>query len=275
MPDYVIRPLTLSDAPAAAKLWHIVFGDEEALVMEFFRLFPHCPHFGFCAEADGVIAAAAYCPHGTDYITAEGAVSKGAYLYAVATHPDHRKQGLAHRLCMELRDAAFSAGMDYVFTKPSEESLYPWYEDKIGAIPLLGSKQLSFSATAGTALPLSPISTDEYLSRRIALLQGTAHVRHSKEWMEWETLLHKAYGGGYYAVGEHIADLYCDGNTVQINELLPHCDDTQAEVVAQTLMSALGAKECICTLFGEGHYVSAVSANNLLPENAWFGVCYG
>ena len=275
MSQYTIRPLTVEDTPRAAKLWHTVFGDDEALVMEFFRLFPHCSHFGFCAEKSGEIAAAAYCPHGTDYITPDGTVRKGAYLYAVATHPDHRKQGLAHKLCMELREAAFAADMDYVFTKPSEESLYPWYEEKIGAVPLLGGKQLTFSATDCDTLPLSPISNQEYLSHRNAMLQGTAHVRHSKEWMEWETLLHKAYGGNYYTVGEHIADLYCDGNTVQINELLPHPTDSEAEAVAQALMAALGAKECVCTLFGDDHYVSAVSANGTLPENAWFGVCYG
>ena len=100
-------------------------------------------------------------------------------------------------------------------------------------------------------------------------------MRHSAEWMTWQTLLHKAYGGGYYTVGEHIADLYCDGNTVQINELLPHPTEEQAEAAAQSLMAALGAAECVCTIFGEGHYVSAVSADKSLPENAWFGVCYG
>ena len=275
MTEYIIRPLTAADAPAAAKLWHTVFGDEEALVMEFFRLFPNCPHFGFCAESKGEIAAAAYCPHGTDYITPDGTVHKGAYLYAVATHPDHRKKGLAHQLCTALRDTAFSAGMDYVFTKPSEESLYPWYEEKIGAAPLLGGKQLTFSATPGKTLPVSSLSPEAYLSLRNELLQGKAHVRHSAEWMTWQTLLHKAYGGGYYTVGEHIADLYCDGNTVQINELLPHPTEEQAEAVAQALMTALGAAECVCTIFGEGHYVSAVSADRSLPENAWFGVCYG
>ena len=275
MTEYTIRPLTAADAPAAAKLWHTVFGDEEALVMEFFRLFPGCTHFGFCAESKGDIAAAAYCPHGTDYITPDGTVHKGAYLYAVATHPDHRKKGLAHALCTALRDTAFSAGMDYVFTKPSEESLYPWYEEKIGAVPLLGGKQLRFSAAAKKTLPVSSLSPEAYLSLRNELLQGKAHVRHSAEWMTWQTLLHKAYGGGYYTVGEHIADLYCDGNTVQINELLPHPTEEQAEAVAQALMAALGTAECVCTIFGEGHYVSAVSADRNLPENAWFGICYG
>lgn len=274
MNGYTIRPLTLADAPAAAKLWHRVFGDEEALVQKFFPLFADCPHFGLCAELEGEIAAAAYCPWGTDSIAPDGTVTKGAYLYAVATHPDHRKQGLAAKLCAALRDAAFTSGITYVFTKPSEESLYPWYEEKIGAVPLLGGNQLHFTAKNSAPSSLSVLSPEAYFTRRSALLRGSAYVRHSMEWMQWESLLHQAYGGSFCAVGDYIADYFCDGHTVQINELLPHPTPAQAEEIAQSLMAALGATECVCTIFGEEHYVSACTNGSSLPTG-WFGVCYG
>ena len=166
MSDYIIRPMTLADAPQAAALWSLVFGDDEALVLEFFRIFAHTPHFGVCAERNGTIAAAAYSPQGTDYVTADDTVRKGAYLYAVATHPDHRKQGLAAKLCQLLKAQIFAAGCTYLFTKPSEESLYPWYEEKIGAAPTMGMQSVTFDRTNTECVSVSPLSPEAYLLRR-------------------------------------------------------------------------------------------------------------
>ena len=171
MSDYTIRPMTLADTPQAAALWSLVFGDDEALVREFFRIFAHTPHFGVCAELDGTIAAAAYCPQGTDYVTADGTVRKGAYLYAVATHPDHRKQGLAAKLCQLLKEQVFAAGCTYLFTKPSEEGLYPWYEEKIGAVPTMGMQSVSFERREGDFLSVSPLSPADYMAQRARFCQ--------------------------------------------------------------------------------------------------------
>lgn len=271
MPNYKIRPLTMADAPQAAALWHTVFGDDEALVLEFFRLFGNTPHFGACAEADGKIAAAAYCPEGTDYIASDGTIQRGAYLYAVATHPDHRKQGLAKEVCLFLRDAAFAQGASYVFTRPSEESLYPWYEEKIDAVPCLSGCSARFTRDGNGTLPVAELSFAEYARLREQLQTKLPHVRHSLAWLEWESLLHRFYGGGFYRIGEHIATLYRDGSTLQIGELLPRPD---ADAV-QSLLKAANAETCVCTFHGEGQYVSAVSADGTLPTDAWFGPCYG
>lgn len=272
MSSYTIRPLTIGDAAEGAKLWHLVFGDDEALAGSFYRLFAHVPAFGACAEIDGTMAAAAYCPMGTDYIAPDGTASRGAYLYAVATHPDHRKQGLAKQLCQLLRDTAFAEGAELVFTKPSEESLYPWYQEKIGAVPLLGGQSVTFERTHGGTLPVKRLTAEEYANNRNALLMGTAHVRHSAAWLNWEALLHGAYGGGFYAMGNCIATLYRDGSTLQIGELLPR----PTEEAVQSLLRALNAERCTCTFHGQGHYVSAAAKNGCPPsDNPWFGPCYG
>ena len=274
MSTYTIRPLTITDAPAAAKLWSLVFGDEEALILEFFRLFAHTPHFGVCAEANGTIAAAAYCPEGTDYVDAKGNIRKGAYLYAVATHPDHRKQGLAAKLCQELKAQVFVHDKEYLFTRPSEESLFPWYEEKIGAVPTLGMDSLYFTRKASSAMPVAVVSPEDYTQRRKSLLTELPHVTHDNSWMAWEQLLHEAYGGAFCTVGPYIADYFSDGSTLQINELLPHPTPAQAEEAAQALMIATGTRECACAILGTGHYVSVIAPHNSLPDG-WFGPCYG
>ncbi len=274
MSDYILRPMTLADAPQGAALWSLVFGDDEALVREFFRLFAHTPHFGVCAELDGTIAAAAYCPQGTDYVAVSGEVRKGAYLYAVATHPDHRKRGLAAKLCRLLKEQVFSAGCAYLFTKPSEESLYPWYAEKIGAVPTMGMQSAAFDRGNHSALSVTPLSPADYMARREAALQGLPHVRHNENWAQWAHLLHQAYGGEFCTVGGFIADYFSDGTTLQINELLPHPTMEQAQQAAQALMHHTNTNRCSCTLYGKEHYVSAVTQNDNPPEG-WFGVCYG
>ena len=277
MSGYTIRSLTLADAPQAAALWSLVFGDEEQLVLEFFRIFAHTPHFGVCAEINGNIAAAAYCPQGTDYVTSAGEIRKGAYLYAVATHPHHRKQGLAAKLCRLLKEQVFTAGCSYLFTRPSEESLYPWYAEKIDAVPTMGMQSVTFESTEAAALPVNVLSPEAYLLRREKALRGLPYVRHSTAWMEWEHLLHQAYGGAFCAAGDFIADFFSDGTTLQINELLPHpAQEHEAEAVVQGIMAALGTKRCVCTLHGTEHYVSASAKDGKRPtDNPWFGPCYG
>ena len=275
---YKIGEMLPEHYDGAAKLWSLVFGDDEALVHEFYRLFGKQDRFASCAVCNGEVVAAAYCPAGTDLIEADGTVHKGAYLYAVATHPDHRKQQLATICCRWLRMHTFRSVGNYLFTKPSEESLYPWYEENVEAFPALGGKPVELTAKNTSPLPMTPLTYVEYFHRRNELLQGFPHVRHSMEWLEWEALLHKAYGGGFYAVGHSIVDLYFDGTVLQINELLPDPNQYayESETVLQGIMAAMGAERCVCTLHGTEHYVSVSPKDEILPaNNPWFGPCYG
>ena len=274
--DYNIRLLTMADAPQAAGLWSAVFGDEESVVLDFFRLFGTQQSFGACAEMDGTIAAAAYAPEGVDYIFPDGSSHEGVYLYAVATHPDHRERGLARKVCSLLKETALQQGKSYLFTRPSEESLYAWYEEKIGAVPAMGCEALAFEKTEGAPLPCSRLTAEGYLALRRSCLQGLPHADQSLDWLLWEQSLHNAYGGGFYQVGEAIADVYFDGDSVHVNELLPHPTPQTAEAVCQALMSHLGAGKCTCIIHGTDRYVSAAALSEALPpENGWFGPCYG
>lgn len=274
--DSIIRLLTMDDAPQAAKLWSLVFGDDEHLVLEFFRLFGHQTGFGACAETDGQIVAAAYAPDGMDNIAPDGTAHQGVYLYAVATHPDHREKGLARKVCTLLKQTAWAQGKEYLFTRPSEESLYEWYEEKIGAVPVMGCRTLHFELAEQYDLPCVQLSPDAYLELRTKYLSGLPHVYQSIRWLNWEKNLHDAYGGGFFVIGDHIADIYQDGESLHINELLPHPTPERAEQICQALMHALGARKCECMLHGRDHYVSVAANGCYLPDdNPWFGPCYG
>ena len=273
MSEYTIRPLTIADEQQGAALWSLVFGDEEPVVREFYRLFSESPSFGLGAFLDGQLAAAAYAPDGADLIT-DGEKKTGVYLYAVATHPDHRKFGLARRLCAALRDRAFAQGNVYLFTKPAEDSLYPWYQEKIGAQPVLGCRSLQLRAASGRYPRAEKLSAEDYGRLRRELLAGKSHVELSGQWLIWESILHEAYGGGFYRVGKSVADVYLDEESLAVQEVLPA---SRAEDVCHALMATFGKGSCTCRGMGrEEHYVSAVAADGALPEdNPWYGPIFG
>lgn len=275
--EYTIRPLTMDDALEASELWTLVFGDDERLVFEFYRLFAHQYGFGACAEIDGKLVAAAYCPEDMYYVEPDGTEHKGAYLYAVATHPDHRDQGLAKAVCRLLQEIAWSRDTEYIFTKPSQPGLYDWYAEKIGAQPVMNCKQLTFIAKEAVVMPHMRLPPDAYLELRTKYLTGLPHVRQSIWWLKWEQNLHDFYGGGFYAVGDYILDLYQDGDTLQINEILPHPTDETAETLCNAMMTITRATKCVCTIHGDAERYVSVAANGCaLPQNnPWFGPCFG
>ena len=129
MDDYILRPYAPGDRDGCAALWEQVFGDPAELVTQFLSLFEAQEGFCLLAEHSGEIAAAAYSLPGLTVLRPGRPDLPARYLYAVATHPVHRKNGLAAALCRGLRDDAFVQGA-LLLTKPAEPSLYPWYAEK-------------------------------------------------------------------------------------------------------------------------------------------------
>ena len=77
---------TPASVPALRQLWKAAFGDTEGFLDCFFDT-AFSPHRCRCVTVDGEIAAALYW---FDVTCREQPM---AYIYAVATHPDHRGRG--------------------------------------------------------------------------------------------------------------------------------------------------------------------------------------
>ena len=102
MTGYELRPARESDAEGICALWGGVFGDGEGFVREFLRVFgPGC---GLVAVRGGSVAAMGFCPLGP-----EAAGYACGYIYAMATHPEHRGRGLAGEIALGLRARPSSA----------------------------------------------------------------------------------------------------------------------------------------------------------------------
>ena len=117
-------------------LYQIAFpGEPEAFTTALFdRFYPEC--IRTVCENGKPISMLFALPY--PLVTADG-VREARYLYAVATHPDHRGKGLAARLLRE------EAARYPVFLRPMTPSLFDFYK-KIGFTPI--SPLLEREATA-------------------------------------------------------------------------------------------------------------------------------
>jgi len=101
-------------------LWRNVFGDPEEFIDAFFRI-AFSPDRCRYLTLDGQVVSALYwfdCRY-------EG--GKLAYIYAVATHPEHRGKGLASRLLTETHAHLKAQGYAGSVLKPAK-GLFPFYE---------------------------------------------------------------------------------------------------------------------------------------------------
>ncbi len=138
--------------PGLAQLWRLAFGDEEAIIQGFFAT-GFAPQRCRCLVSGSRVAAALY------WFDCACRGRKLAYLYAVATHPDHRRQGLCHRLMADARRLLEAEGYSGILLMPagaSQRRLYAamGYETC--------TKVAEFSCAAGVPLPLKEISPEEY-----------------------------------------------------------------------------------------------------------------
>ena len=126
-------------------------------------------------------------------ITASGTLD-ARYLYAVATHPDHRGKGLAK--CLLLQEAAEHP----VFLRPMSESLFDYY-GKVGFSPFSPIEITTGDAAAPSGAERL-ISSAEFLTLRDALAP-LPHCRPTKDFLSlYEN------GGGTAAYGSDAVALF-------------------------------------------------------------------
>lgn len=102
------------------KLWKTVFGDPDSFIDAFFQV-AFAPDRCRYTEENGEPICALY------WFDCEYAGGKLAYIYAVATHPDHRGKGLASRLLTDTHSHLRSLGYAGTVLKPAK-GLFPFYE---------------------------------------------------------------------------------------------------------------------------------------------------
>ena len=146
------------------QLWKTVFGDPDSFIGTFFRV-AYSPDRCRYIEENGKIISALY------WFDCSYDGGKLAYIYAVATHPDHRGRGLASQLIRDTHAHLKHLGYAGAVLKPAD-GLFPFYE-RLGYVT--SGYIRCFSANASnTPLTLKKLSPEEYgLLRRSFLPENS------------------------------------------------------------------------------------------------------
>lgn len=106
------------------RLWSEVFGDSDEYISLIFDE-GYTPAEVFGEISDGEVVSALYLLKCN--ITSGGKIFNGRYLYAAATLPDYRKQGIMGRLINEAKQYIVDENIDFIALVPASEKLYGYY----------------------------------------------------------------------------------------------------------------------------------------------------
>lgn len=154
--------------PDLKQLWQRVFRDSDAFLDSFFAL-GFSPDHCLCAMEENKLLGAMY------WLDHSCRDRKIAYLYAVATAPEARGQGICRNLTQQARHVLTRQGYAGIVLVPAEPGLFAMYE-KLGFTPSSGVKEIA-CLSGKTPLSLRALGPAEYNSLRNSLLpEGSAEL---------------------------------------------------------------------------------------------------
>ncbi|MCC8123196.1 MAG: GNAT family N-acetyltransferase [Oscillospiraceae bacterium] len=230
-------------------LWHAAFGDSMVCIEGFFTA---CPSARALVAADDAVRAMLFLLPVTLCLPG-GDTARGAYLYALATHPDTRGKGYASRL-MQYADALLQAEeVDCLTVVPARPDLHVFFGSAgFGAYFTMDevTLQASLLPAPENADGIYPLFPDEYHETRAACLshmQDMGYLLFSEEASAFQQVLSELQGGALFGltVDDHsgcaAVEQRQDG-TILIKELLiaPDCMARGAAMV----LGALSARQC-------------------------------
>lgn len=234
------------------RLWKTAFPDDDAYLDKFFSI-AYSPTRCRCLSEGGEIAAALYWFH----VSCAG--KNLAYLYAVATDPAHRNQGLCRRLMEDTGRYLKNTGFQGLLLVPENEGLARMYE-KMGFERC--SSVAEFPCAAGSApLPLRKVDASEYARLRRRFLPPNSVLQ------EGADLSLLASQADFLAGADFLAAVTPDGGTLRCQELLG------SDGTAPGLLRALGYEQGFFRTPGNGRpfaWLRPLSAD--CPRPAYFGI---
>ena len=224
---------------ALQELWKLCFGDDESVTDCFFALFPPKLHTRVIEEDGKIAAMASWLP---TTLHMDGGTFPGAYIYAVATHPEFRGRGLCRSLMEELEHSLLLQDRVFASLCPAGDSLYRFY----GA---MGYETAFYHDTANLKADKTPgkmqqISPSAYLSLRESFL-SMPHCEWTREAIDYLS----ATGCRFYRLekGGCATVQQGSGENLRVLELLS--EDNNSAVSA--LCQAFGAEAAEVSFPGE------------------------
>lgn len=200
-----LRPSTPDDIPRLRELWVLAFGDGGDYLDNFFTNY-YQPSRVLVLEQEGVInAMTAWYP--STFYTQNPQIGdlRCGYLYAVATHPDCRGQGLASKLLAFCDEYLKEEGYHGVTTVPARPDLHIFFGQNGFHECFYQGEQEILSTELPTPvgnLALAPVTPENYIQLRKNFLRDIPHVDLDLDGFVYQAGASKLSGGGLYSLGD-------------------------------------------------------------------------
>lgn len=175
-----------ADIPAQRALWQLAFGDSDTYIDNFYRSY-YRPQQVLVLEEDGAVRSMTAW-FDTTFVVPGWGEYRAAYLYAVATHPDHRGRGLAGQLLAGADDYFRQIGIPAVTTVPAEPSLHDFFGGNgfRECFRTLGSRLHREELSLPPSNILRPASPEEYGRVREILLADIPHIAYPADALAYQ-----------------------------------------------------------------------------------------
>jgi len=238
-----MKPSLPEDWDKYKQLWETAFGDTDDYI-DNFRQNAYRPEGMVTLKDDGKLCSMlALFPMKLRW--SDGGVTKASYLYALATDPDRRGQGMASILLSYTDFYIGEQAVPFLSTVPAEPSLEKFFAAS-GFQPCHPIDEAEVEAPAGGKLKAMKIGAAEYLLLRESLLEDMAHAIYDEEYLAYQEKVSALFGGGLYRVdtpaGPACAVAEVFGDLLMVKELLSPKGEQQTALAA--LAAVLPAKRC-------------------------------
>ena len=175
------------------KLWQDSFGDTEDFLDSFFATAYH-PDRCRCITDSGKILGALYwfdCLYQGESL---------AYLYAIATHPSYRNQGICRRLMQETHQHLAQQGYLGTLLVPGNKTLFDFYK-KMGYQTCSTVSEFTCESSS-TSIAITEITKDQYAEIRHQYLPINSVIQEKENLDFLQTQAH-LYRGDNFLLAAH------------------------------------------------------------------------
>ena len=239
------KPLP-KDLPFLQTLWHRAFGDPAEFTDIFFRK-GYSPDRCRILYQDDLPVTVAY------WFDCLWEDEKCAYLYGIATAPEHRGKGFCRNLLEQLHQELTSLGYAGAVLVPAGESLFSLY-GKLGYSSFCPMEKLTVLPGKAIAVKQAPADSYDFAP--------TGSVRHTKNALNFLTSYCKLYEGKCFRFWGAV-----ENTTLYIQEFVG--DSAQLPGIC----AGLGAEKAVCRIYGSGPDYAMylpLGNNNFRPR--YFGI---
>ncbi len=200
-----IRMARKEDLECLKQIWKRCFGDEDRYIDFYFDNRIWTEEMAVLLVDDTIVSMLAMIP--ADFITAEGETDKTAMIYAVATHPDFRKRGLAEKLMEYSNRYLITKEIPSTMLVPAGEELFDFYRKRgyketffIRQIKLTRDEVANLADSALIRCVIDSAEPNQYNEVRRKCLKGHYFIDYRTQEIAFQKKESQLYGVDIYTI---------------------------------------------------------------------------